>query len=120
MTKLFLRYISVGMFNTLIHWAIFAFLLKFADTSQAIANVAAFCVAATFSFFVNAKWTFGAEVNVARYLLFTSFLGALAALTGHIADTLNMQGFFTLIVFSTISLFCGFIYSKLIVFRGAK
>ncbi len=120
MIKLFLRYMSVGMLNTLIHWVAFAFLLKFVESSQAIANFTAFCVAATFSFFANAKWTFGAEANVVRYLLFTSFLGALAALTGHIADIFNLQGLLTLIVFSTISLFCGFIYSKLIVFRGAK
>lgn len=48
MLKLFVRYTSVGVINTLLHWLVFA-ILFFAGSSQTIANLAAFCVAVTLS-----------------------------------------------------------------------
>ncbi|EHO6297680.1 GtrA family protein, partial [Salmonella enterica subsp. enterica serovar Heidelberg] len=55
MLKLFGRYISVGVLNTAIHWLCFGVMFSMIGFSQAISNVIAFCVAVTFSFFVNAK-----------------------------------------------------------------
>lgn len=117
MIKLFSRYMSVGVLNTAIHWAVFAFLLS-EGNSQALSNFAAFCIAVTFSFFVNAKWTFNSEATAIRYVLYVFFMGAVAALTGMSADRLGMPPLITLVAFSAISLVSGFLYSKLFVFRN--
>ncbi|EBU6655699.1 translocase, partial [Salmonella enterica subsp. enterica serovar Typhimurium] len=58
MIQLFARYFSVGVINTLLHWVVFAALVYLASTTQATANLIAFIVAVTFSFFANAKFTF--------------------------------------------------------------
>ncbi|XUA17422.1 GtrA family protein [Citrobacter sp. OP27] len=120
MLKLFSRYLSVGVVNTAIHWVCFMLLLNGLGTSQAFANFAAFCVAVTFSFFANARWTFDSEATTIRYLAFVAFMGAMAAGTGYIADKMHIAPLITLIAFSAISLVLGFIYSKFIVFRDPK
>ncbi|ARD61546.1 translocase [Kosakonia radicincitans DSM 16656] len=120
MLKLFSRYVSVGVLNTAIHWLCFAAMLHFFDASQAIANVVAFCVAVTFSFFANARFTFNSQATTGRYIAFVAFMGVMAMLTGFIADQFNAPPLVTLIAFSAFSLVAGFIYSKLIVFRDAK
>jgi putative flippase GtrA len=117
MLKLFSRYISVGVINTAIHWLCFAILLHALGASQAFANFAAFCVAVTFSFFANARWTFNSEATTIRYLAFVGFMGATAAGTGYLADKMHIAPVVTLVFFSAISLVLGFIYSKFIVFR---
>ncbi|KAB8307382.1 GtrA family protein [Erwinia endophytica] len=119
MLKLFTMYTSVGMFNTAIHWLIFAAML-YAGSSQSTANLAAFCVAVTFSFFANAKWTFSAKATTIRYAMYVFFMGAMAAGVGNIADYAHINPVITLISFSAISLVAGFIYSNFIVFREKK
>jgi putative flippase GtrA len=120
MLKLFSRYVSVGVINTAIHWLCFAFLLHFFGVSQSVANLIAFCVAVTFSFFANARWTFNSQATSARYIVFVVFMGAMAAGTGFMADRLHISPLITLVSFSTISLVLGFFYSKFIVFRDTK
>ena len=51
---------------------------------------------------------------------FAGFMGTLSAAVGWAADKSGMAPIVTLILFSAISLVCGFIYSKFIVFRDAK
>lgn len=119
MLKLFSRYISVGVLNTAIHWVCFGILFHFFDVSQALSNIAAFCVAVTFSFFANAKWTFNSQATLGRYIAFVLFMGVMAGVVGYIADRLSTPPLITLIVFSGFSLVAGFIYSKLIVFKSA-
>lgn len=116
MFKLFARYASVGVVNTLIHWIIFAAVYALYP-KQVMANFAAFCVAVTFSFVANAKWTFNTELTTSRYLLYVTFMGAMAAIVGWSADKMHAPAVITLIAFSAISLFCGFAYSKLFIFR---
>ncbi|MBU9808785.1 GtrA family protein, partial [Rahnella sp. SL6] len=72
MLKLFTRYSSVGVINTLIHWLVFAGLYA-CGTRQSLANILAFAVAVTFSFFVNARWTFKAEATTRRYMFYVLF-----------------------------------------------
>ncbi|MGS6422112.1 hypothetical protein ACVGW9_00005, partial [Enterobacter hormaechei] len=50
------------------------------------------------------------------YMLNVGFIGSLSAIVGWCADKSGMAPIITLIVFSAISLVCGFIYSKLILF----
>ena len=120
MLKLFSRYVSVGVLNTALHWLCFGALLHFFGVSQAIANVLAFCIAVTFSFFANAKWTFKSRATSGRYLAFVIFMGIMAGLTGYLADSVGAPPIVTLLAFSGFSLVAGFIYSKFIVFRDAK
>ncbi|NIF35676.1 GtrA family protein [Enterobacter sp. Tr-810] len=120
MLKLFSRYVSLGAVNTALHWICFGVLFHFFGTSQALANVIAFCIAVTFSFFANAKWTFKSKATSVRYMAFVVFMGAMAAMTGYTADFIGTPPIVTLIAFSGFSLVVGFIYSKFIVFRDAK
>lgn len=119
MLKLFARYSSVGVMNTLIHWLVFAFLYS-QHADQTLSNFAAFCVAVTFSFFVNARWTFNTKVTTIHYVLYVCFMGSVAAGVGWLADHTHIAPLATLIAFSVISLISGFIYSNFIVFRVKK
>lgn len=119
MIQLFARYASVGVINTLIHWVAFTALYMHGQP-QSLSNFAAFCIAVTFSFFANARWTFNTEATTIRYMMYVFFMGMVAVLVGYYADKLHTTPVATLVVFSTISLVCGFIYSKFIVFRDVK
>ncbi|EPR9075781.1 GtrA family protein [Cronobacter sakazakii] len=120
MLKLFTKYASVGVLNTLIHWVVFAACFYALGTSQALANFSGFVVAVSFSFFANARFTFNSSTTTTRYMLYVGFMGSLSAAVGWAADECSLPPAVTLVVFSAISLVCGFIYSKYIVFREAK
>ncbi len=120
MLKLFAKYTSIGVINTLIHWVVFAVCIYVFHTGQALANFVGFVVAVSFSFFANAKFTFKSSTTTKRYMLYVGFMGALSAAVGWVADKAGLAPIITLVVFSAISLVCGFIYSKFIVFRDAK
>lgn len=119
MLKLFSRYVSIGVINTALHWVCFVMFLHF-GASQAFSNLGAFCIAVTFSFFANAKWTFRSSATSGRYIAFVAFMGTMAALMGYISDAMKFPPVLTLFTFSGFSLIAGFICSKLIVFRDAK
>jgi putative flippase GtrA len=110
-------YTVIGVANTLIHWQIFFLLSVAAGLSQAVSNLAAFCVAASFSFYMNAQFTFAASATVAGYLLFLLGMGALSLGIGHLGDVWRLHGLITVAVFSALSLVFGFLYSKYVVFR---
>lgn len=120
MLKLFAKYTSIGVINTLIHWVVFATCIYGFHTDQALANFSGFVVAVSFSFFANARFTFKKSTTTLRYMLYVGFMGSLSAAVGWCADKSGLAPIITLIVFSGISLVCGFIYSKYIVFRDAK
>lgn len=117
MLKFFIKYLSVGVVNTLIHWLIFLMLFYYAHTTQNMANLSAFCVAVTFSFFANARWTFNSEATTVRYIVYAGFMGSMAFVIGWIADRFQLPPLITVFSFSLFSLVCGFFYSKLIVFK---
>lgn len=120
MLKLFAKYTSIGVINTLIHWIVFAVCIYAFHTGQALGNFAAFVIAVSFSFFANARFTFKSSTTTLRYMLYVGFMGSLSAAVGLCADKSGAAPIITLITFSAISLICGFIYSKLIVFRDTK
>ena len=60
MLRLFSKYVSVGVLNTAIHWIVFGACWSM-GASQSIANLIAFVIAVTFSFCVNARYTFGSR-----------------------------------------------------------
>ena len=114
---MFLKYISIGVLNTCLHWLFFGVCIALLDFSQSTANLIGFMVAVTFSFFMNAKFTFNKSPTSLRYILFTLFMGMLSYTTGLIADKFNLHPIMTLVSFSMISLMLGYLYSKWIVFK---
>ncbi|WP_412071681.1 GtrA family protein [Pseudomonas fluorescens] len=113
----FSRFVSVGLVNTLIHWSTFFVLHAVMGFRQAPSNLAAFCLAVSFSFYANARYTFRLKATGSRYLLFVGFMGLLSLGVGYAADRVRLHGLITLTVFSAISLVCGFLYSKWFIFR---
>lgn len=117
MFKLFSRYASVGVINTLLHWSIFALAYHWLD-SQSLSNLIAFCIAVSFSFFANARWTFRSEATAWRYAAFVAFMGLLSWGVGKMADVIALPPLLTLVGFSALSLILGFVYSRFCVFRS--
>lgn len=114
--RLFSRYATVGVLNTLVHWVVFFGLMGLLAMSTAWANLLAFCVAVTFSFFMNARFTFSTQATGKRYLLFIVFMGALSFGIGWLTDQLRLSPLVALVSFSLLSLVLGFLYSRYIVF----
>lgn len=117
MLKLFARYTSVGVINTIIHWLIFALFYYCLGSSQALSNLAAFALAVSFSFFVNARFTFKSGMSTIRYLLYVGLMGALSVFVGLGGDWLSTPPMLTVVAFSVISLVIGFLYAKFIIFN---
>lgn len=119
MFKRFTKYASIGVVNTMIHWVIFGTMYNL-GFKQSVSNLIAFCAAVTFSFFANARWTFNAQATTSRYLFYTVFMGGMALAVGWAADHAHINPLLTLILFSIVSLVCGFAYSKLFIFRESR
>ena len=111
-------YTVIGVANTLIHWQVFFLLSEAANLSYALSNLAAFCVAVTFSFYMNALYTFEAKASVGGYLLYVSAMGALSLAVGHAGDVWRLHGLLTVALFSALSLVLGFLFARYVVFRG--
>lgn len=117
MLTFFAKYLTVGLVNTLIHWVTFFICLSL-GLFQSTANLIAFCLAVTFSFFINARWTFKQQATAWRYSLYVVFMGAMAFSVGYLADRFGLYPLITLVASSAISLACGFLFSRFIVFKG--
>ncbi|WP_434574474.1 GtrA family protein [Pseudomonas sp. Z3-6] len=115
--KRFFSYSLVGIANTLIHWQIFFVLRVGAGLDQSTSNFAAFCVAATFSFYVNALYTFEAKPSVLGTVLFLGFMGALSYIVGSLGDRWHLHGLLTVAGFSLLSLLLGFLFYRFVAFR---
>lgn len=113
----FTRYISIGLLNTALHWCVFFMSYYWLALSQAASNLAAFLVAVSFSFFMNARFTFQRQATTARYVLFVGFMAGLSYATGYVADRVSLLPLLTMIIFSAISLVAGFAYANYIVFH---
>lgn len=115
----FIQYGLIGLLNTAIHWSVF-FAAMAITGQQSSSNTLAFLLAATFSFFMNAKYTFKAEVSNLRYAASIVFMAMLSWITGHIGDRTAAHPLITLTAFSGLSLGLGFLYSKFVIFRNWK
>jgi putative flippase GtrA len=82
-----------------------------------VSNFSGFCVAVTFSFFANAKWTYQADRTATKYFLYVGFMGSISLACGYFGNKVELNPVLTLIVFSAISLIVGFLYSTFIIFR---
>ncbi|MBD9463404.1 GtrA family protein [Pseudomonas sp. Pdm06] len=118
--KGFFSYALIGLANTLIHWQVFFVLRVAFGLNQALSNFTAFCVAASFSFYVNALYTFEAKTSVLGYVLFLCVMGTLSFIVGYLGDRWHVHGLLTVAVFSLLSLVIGFLLSRFVVFRGHR
>lgn len=114
----FKRYFSIGILNTALHWCVFLLACYVFGISQASSNLVAFLLAVTFSFFMNARYTFRQSATMVRYAMYVIFMALLSYATGYIADRFNMWPLFTLTAFSAISLGAGFVYANYVVFQN--
>ncbi|MGO3742422.1 GtrA family protein [Kerstersia sp.] len=117
MLSVFLRYAAVGVANTALHWAVFFLFFSLGGLPQSWSNFLAFIGAATFSFFINARFTFKAASTRRRYLLFVGFMALMSYAFGYVGDVLEGPAVVVLALFSGFSLVVGFLYSRFVVFR---
>lgn len=117
-SQTFSKYVMVGILNTAIHWLSFLILFEFLAT-QSTSNFVAFLIAVTFSFFINSKFTFKSKRSFGRYVSFITFMSMVSFLTGYMADKMALPIILTLVIFSSLSLVCGYYYSKFFVFTEA-
>lgn len=116
--KGFSSYMVFGIANTFIHWLVAAVLCVGLDYRQSVGNLIGFSVAGSFSYCVNAVYTFSVRMKWQRYLLFMAVMGMLSLGLGHLADAFNGPLHFTLVISSLASLGLGYCYSRYIVFRS--
>lgn len=116
----FSTYALVGLANTLLHWQIFFVLRVAVGLDQSTSNLAAFCVAASFSYYLNALYTFDAKHSVTGYVVFLCVMGVFSYAVGYLGDRLRLHGLLTVAVFSLLSLVLGFLLSRFLVFRGHR
>lgn len=114
----FLRYGAVGVINTLVHAIVFFSLHSLAGMSQGASNLAAFGAAVSLSYVLNARYTFASPRSWPRYTVYVGFMGCISLAIGVLADRLNWPAAITFLVFSSISLVVGFLFSKHVVFSG--
>jgi len=114
--KQFSLYTLIGVFNTGIHWIVFAIFYSF-DFSQAASNLFGFVIASLFSFIINSKFTFQAQFHLGRYLTFMLGMAAISLCVGYLGDLFALQPVVTLVAFSLVSLIIGFFWSKLVVLK---
>ncbi|USX01014.1 GtrA family protein [Pseudomonas proteolytica] len=117
MINLFSRYATIGVLNTAVHWAAFFGAIYLFGLSQSISNLCAFCIAVTFSFILNARFTFKQKATGKKYTAYVVFMGALSVLVGAVSDAVHIAPIITLVFFSAVSLGIGFLYSRFVIFR---
>ncbi|MDY7561654.1 GtrA family protein [Pseudomonas sp. 10B1] len=118
--KQFASYVVIGLINTLIHGVVFLTFHVGMGVSQAYSNLCGFAVAVSFSFYANAQYTFNAQKTWSRYLKFVAFMGLLSLGVGYVGDLYLFPPLATWMLFSAISLVCGFLYSKRVIFRESS
>ncbi|WP_415773424.1 GtrA family protein [Pseudomonas sp. LB3P38] len=118
--KGFSSYMVIGVVNALILWQIFFVLTVAADLRQAASNLAAFCVAASFSVYLHALYTFESKATVLGYLLFSTVMGVVSYGVGRIADLWQVQGLVTVTSFWLLNLIGEFFFFRFVVFRECE
>jgi putative flippase GtrA len=118
--KRFAAQTAIGLAGTLIHWQIFFVLTSAVQLDQSASNFAAFCIAASFSFYMNALYTFETGTSLLAYLMFMSVMGVLSYGVGVFADSRHLQGLTTVSAFSLMNLLLGYCFLRFVLYRGRQ
>ncbi|MFJ4194319.1 GtrA family protein [Pseudomonas sp. NPDC089534] len=110
----------IGFTSSLIHWQVFFVLASTTSLDQAASNFAAFCVAASYSFYMNALYTFESSTSVGAYLAFIGGMAGMSYGIGYFADSQNLPGLMTLGVFTFFNLVFGFCLYRFVLFGVAE
>jgi putative flippase GtrA len=98
----------IALVNGLIHGQVFFLLYGAVGLAQATSNFAAFCVAAAFSFYVNALYIFKPGESWRGYLLCNGLLGTLSYAVGSMGDALDSPGWVTVVLYCLLNLAMGY------------
>lgn len=112
----FLRYGLVGFANTALHGIVFALLVT-GGIEQSYSNFSAFLAAVTFSFFVNAHFTFKKQPTLSKFLKMSSMMAVLSYVGGWLGDLFELHYLVTFILWCLFSFIAGFVFSKWVVFN---
>lgn len=112
----FLQYGLVGIANTVLHGIVFALLVT-SGIEQSYSNFCAFLAAVTFSFFVNARFTFKKQPTLQKFFKMSSMMAALSYAGGWLGDVFQLHYLVTFVLWSLFSFIVGFVFSKLVVFN---
>lgn len=112
-----LKYILIGVVNTLLHMAIFFVLHYIFSINQAKSNFLAFLVAVNLSYCLNSKYNFKSQYSLKKHMLFMLFMGSISYGVGFVSDYNCVNPYMTVIYFMFVSLFLGFILSKYFLFK---
>ncbi len=107
----------IGLADGLIHWQVFFVLCSAVGLTQATSNFAAYCVAALFSLYVNALYTFETGTCVFAYLLFMVIMGGVSFAMGSFADAFNLPGLVTVASFTALNLLIGYGFFRFVLLR---
>ena len=111
-----IKFSLIGLANTSVHWSIFMLLYNI-TTYQSISNLCGFLCAATFSFYMNATYTFEATKSLQRYILFMIFMALFNYAIGFVSDTFNMYPLYALIISSALGFAINFFFMNKFIFK---
>ncbi|MFL6964927.1 GtrA family protein [Pseudomonas alvandae] len=108
----------IALVNGLIHGQVFFLLYGAVGLAQATSNFAAFCVAAAFSFYVNALFIFEPGESWRGYLPLNCVIGVASYGIGLIGDGLGSPGWVTVALYFLLSLLLGYSFYRLKLLYG--
>ncbi|MCP1457722.1 MULTISPECIES: GtrA family protein [Pseudomonas] len=98
----------IALVNGLIHCQVFFVLYGAVGLTQGSSNLAAFGVAAAFSFYVNALYIFEPGESWRSYLLCNGLMGILSYAVGSMGDGLGSPGWVTVALYCLLNLAMGY------------
>lgn len=128
-------YIIFGVLTTLVNWAVYTVLVKFAGVNITVSNAAAWTAGVIFAFVTNKIWVFESKSKEPKTLAreFISFVGArvvtglmeiflpeILVNAGLSQTVFGIKGAIAKLIVSVAVVILNYVFSKLIVFRKKK
>ena len=110
----FFKFCVIGVLNTGIYFLVFMGLLTI-FASQLIANFLGFCAGVTFSFFMNAAFTFKQKTTINKFIRMVLVSGTLSGFFGYLGDSYQWSPYMTFTLFVLVNPLISFFLTKKIV-----
>lgn len=108
-------YITVGTIGFLLHWGVLTLLASF-GVGLGLGNLVAFILSFQFTYFLNARLTFGSRPNRRSYLLYLCVIGAIVMFTGWAGELFGLSALSITAISTGFNLTIGFWVLKTKVF----